>query len=744
MPRWFALLATLAIAGPAGAYTIDLPPLPDPDLAEDALFARIDSLEAGYLRAVGTERADLAARLGVHYLATGLSSHELTAQNYLKEAWELNPARTDAVYWSAIALQQSGYYTMARRRMEELLAREPDDLDHLIMLARLEFVESRLRYHKHDVSAAYQLFLRALALAPDRTHVLIGAGSTALLAGNLQLARSCGERLRSAHPERIEGWYLHAASDFRMGNVETAWVDYLKAISHAPKEERDIFLGGSILVRDEELAGIAAKTVSSERARKVPGAVRSDGKIDWVEAVTDPGIRAAVLERWWMRRDPSPSAFENEGELEYWTRLVEADLIFGRPDAGIRGWETLPGEVWVRLGRPLSQYHWLPETENDARSQGAKPPASVVDRGYRSLTVAAPAVFWDWGYVIDGVPVTMRFVDESYGQPLWAIGPGSGVDLGKLRTEMAFVEPTRRQPRGTIELHASVARFPRGTQSLLETSLTAHCPQLEDLAAPPIDSVIVEWTLMTRDEALIDQERKVLSVQHRLSTLLAISQQGAVPARRDPFLGIVGARLDAGEYRIKVRAINPRTGVFTAKTFDVNVPGSGPGGPFALSSIQLSHGLSEWDRSDRLPPEFVKHGRVVLSAADATIEGNSLGVFYELENAGRDEAGQTEFDVEYAIYEATGQVRLLAMLGTFDPAELEEVELSTVQYLRERTGVSPEGLVVKGTEIDISALREGDYVLQIRVDDLVTGQTAAETVAFRKPSPSRSTAVVRD
>jgi hypothetical protein len=58
--------------------------------------------------------------------------------------------------------------------------------------------------------------------------------------------------------------------------------------------------------------------------------------------------------------------------------------------------------------------------------------------------------------------------------------------------------------------------------------------------------------------------------------------------------------------------------------------------------------------------------------------------------------------------------------------------------------VSPEGLVVKGTEIDISALREGDYVLQIRVDDLVTGQTAAETVAFRKPSPSRSTAVVRD
>jgi hypothetical protein len=74
---------------------------------------------------------------------------------------------------------------------------------------------------------------------------------------------------------------------------------------------------------------------------------------------------------------------------------------------------------------------------------------------------------------------------------------------------------------------------------------------------------------------------------------------------------------------------------------------------------------------------------------------------------------------------------MLAMLDSFDPAELEEIELSTVKYLRERTGISPDGLVVKGTEIDISALPPGDYVLQIKVDDLVTGRQVSEVVPFR-------------
>jgi GWxTD domain-containing protein len=493
-----------------------------------------------------------------------------------------------------------------------------------------------------------------------------------------------------------------------------------------------MFLGGSILVRDEELAAIARRSVPVERARDVPGAVRSDGVVDWVEVVTDPDVRAEVLERWWMRRDPSPSAFENEGELEYWTRLVEADLIFGRPGEGIRGWETLPGEVWVRLGRPLSRYHWLPENQADVQMQSA--PAV---RGSRK-TFDAPVSYWDWAYMIDGVPVTMRFVDESYGQPRWSVGPGSGVDVGVLRTEMAFVEPVRHLPPDTVELHASVARFPRGPQSVLETSLAAYLPRMHDLAAPQTDTVVIEWTLMTPEGEVIDEIRRTLAMGSRLSTLVSSSQRADVPVLRDPFVSMVGARLDAGEYRIRVKAVNPRNGVFTSKTFGVSVPVSAPGGDLELSSVQLAHGMPEWDGDGRIPREFVKHGRVVLSAADATIVGGVLGVFFELAHAGRDASGQTEFDVEYGIYEATGQVRMLSMLGELDPAVLEEVELSTVQYLHERTGVSPDGLVVKGTEIDISALPAGDYALQIKIDDRITGKRVSTVVPFR-----RSPGVVR-
>jgi len=78
----------------------------------------------------------------------------------------------------------------------------------------------------------------------------------------------------------------------------------------------------------------------------------------------------------------------------------------------------------------------------------------------------------------------------------------------------------------------------------------------------------------------------------------------------------------------------------------------------------------------------------------------------------------------------------------FDPVGVEEVDLATVEYLRERTRVSPDGPVVKGTTGAISGLREGDHVLRITIEDLVGGKDCAETVAFRRLAPaSKLTAV---
>jgi hypothetical protein len=308
------------------------------------------------------------------------------------------------------------------------------------------------------------------------------------------------------------------------------------------------------------------------------------------------------------------------------------------------------------------------------------------------------------------------------------------VDVGLLRHETPFVAtaPAVDEP---FELGVSISRFPRGSESIIETAISVRSlvPVDSVFAIAGADSTIIEWTLTDAEGEQVDQVLRTVTDATRLSVLMAASGQPPATVAGDPRLSAIGARLIPGVYQVRVRAINPRNGRFTAKAYRVRVPAPDPAAGLAMSSVQLSHGLREWNEGSRVPPEFVKHGRSVIAAPRAVIEGNSLGVFYELDHLGVDETGQTRFDVEYAVYEGTGQIRLLAMLGTFDPDELEEIDLSTVQYLQERTGVSPQGLVVKGTEIDISGLRAGDYVLLITVEDLISGQECASAVAFRRP-----------
>jgi GWxTD domain-containing protein len=748
--RWLAVLlpsivVVLLISGlrvdEAAAFTIALPPPPHADLADEEIFTRIDRLESRYREAPQSERAGLAVELGALYLATGMPKHFEVGQEYLAEATRLDPSGEEAVYLSATEYARSGYFDLAQQRMSALFEREPGNVEHLLMLARLEFVAKRLKGYDQDIHGAYQLYVAALGQAPDREEALVGAGVTALLVENYQLARSCAQRLRERHPDRADCRFLGAAAQFRLDNHQQAWLEFLQAMAICDASERQVYLGGDILVTDDNLLALARATIEPARAREVLG-LAPDAKIDWYRVVEDPGMRAELVERWWMARDESPDAFENESELEYWTRLVEADLLFARPDLGRRGWETMPGETWVRMGRPRAQSYWLPIPGEDVIFQRIVGPAmtlpaifgGLAPRYSGGLTSPPPRRIWDWSYVVDGVPVSVQFSDFTYGVPEWGVGPWSPTDLGTLRNEVVFLPAGRKADPSPFELGTAVACFPRGEDSILETAISVRSLGLEAPGFAEGDSTVIEWTLMDADGEPLDQTQDVLTDATRLSRLLATSGQTVSHITGDPRLAMVGARVPAGRYQIRVRAIDPRNGRFSGRTLEVGVPDHSTPEGLAISSVQLSHGLPPWDPRGRFPVEFVKHGRAVISAPRAVIEGNTLGVYYELANLGQEASGETRFDVEYAIYEATGQVRLLAMLGRFEPEDLEEVELVTVQYLQERTGVSPEGLVVKGTEIDISALHAGDYVLRIRIDDLVAGQQESAAIAFRRPA----------
>jgi GWxTD domain-containing protein len=59
--------------------------------------------------------------------------------------------------------------------------------------------------------------------------------------------------------------------------------------------------------------------------------------------------REQFIEQFWLRRDPSPETAENEYRDEYYTRIAYANDHY---TAGIPGWKTDRGRIYVMYGRP--------------------------------------------------------------------------------------------------------------------------------------------------------------------------------------------------------------------------------------------------------------------------------------------------------------------------------------------------------------------------------------------------------
>jgi GWxTD domain-containing protein len=66
---------------------------------------------------------------------------------------------------------------------------------------------------------------------------------------------------------------------------------------------------------------------------------------------------------YWRARDPLYLTERNEREAEHAARVALAELLFGEPQRGVRGWETDRGQILIRYGRPRQV--WQVERRDD-------------------------------------------------------------------------------------------------------------------------------------------------------------------------------------------------------------------------------------------------------------------------------------------------------------------------------------------------------------------------------------------
>jgi GWxTD domain-containing protein len=746
-----ALIVVLMCMGATPAFASWAMPSPSfeiegVELDEGARFARIDSLESVLGGLDGDREAEAKWRLAQLYLSTELFKHRRYALELLDDVAELQPSNPDPHYlWAEVAGSMQ-YHREVRVRMGEVIERHPERVESRIVLASSEYRNGVQRLSEDRLRSARRAWRAAVEVDSSSAEVWHGLALTALALGEYRATRRAARSLVRRDP--APGLMLEAAAHHRIGDSDLAWSRFQEALELIDESERWVFLRGHGFLSGADLEAIAANAVDRAEAFEV---LREQGQnplpgddIDWEIVLRDAELRERVLAEWWTIFDERPAQEYSTGELEFWTRLVEADALFGKPSENVRGWQTPQGDVWVRWGRPTS-YFYDPGGGGSSSRLDALGVAGVRFPPDSYLPPNAPPI-WVWTYRWPGTWISFLFSDESR-NARWSPSESSARSLADFRAQIPILLPRYLQAR-PFELAVSAVSYPRsGEDAVVETHIAFEPTQyLLELASPdqreeliysrPDSLAIVDWQVSDMEGNPVDRAHRVIGPEVRRSVLLGQLGRRVAPTARDPFIVSIGARLPAGRYNVGVEVLEPITGAVSSERFTLVVSSPEPGDLLEISGLQLAAAFTPWSSEMRVPPEFVKYATAVVPAPDHRVPmgSDALGVYFEVRNLARDERGMNSFDVRYAIYRSNREIRDLAFQAEPDLEGLELVGPASLSFLEESTGASAEGLVIKGTELDVGDLDAGDYVLVVTIRDRLADYSGSRATAFRVPS----------
>jgi GWxTD domain-containing protein len=723
--------------------------LPDSDrqiegtqLSPDQLFARIDSLEAFVDQRVGRDRALIQWRLAQLYISTGLAKHRRHALDLLEEASELDPENPEPDWlWAELASSME-YHSAVRDRLEQTVERHPGQVESLIVLGRSEFRLGVRRLDESRLRRAREVFRDAVDADSTRAEVWHGLAVCAIALEEYGVARRCARSLSRSMPSA--GLFIEAAAALRLGDEELAWSRYSEALELVSEAERSAFLLGQGFFNGDDLAAIAEVAIPRQQAFEVLREFGEDpqpgDKIDWDRVLEHPSIRKHVLAEWWTQLDRRPAQAWSTAELEYWTRLVEADVLFGQPGKSRRGWHTPPGEVWVRWGRPTSVFY-DPGSSGATSRVDALHAAGVRFPPEHFLPLGSPPI-WVWTYRSPGTWISFLFTDNSR-TSAWSPSESSMRDLVNLRALTPILLPA--MVARPFDVAVSAVVFPRpGADAVVETYIALEPTELLSQLATPREQellwytdrdtmAIVDWSITDATGERIDHVRRIVGPSARRSVVLRGLDRSLRVGPEDPFILAIGVRLPAGRYRIGVEVLDPVTGARSTRSFALLVPEPEPGGLLEMSGLELASAFTRWTPGVTIPPEFVKYAMAIVPTPAHRVPAGSdaLGVYFELRNLAVDANRISSFDVRYAIYRSSREIRDLVFQDRLDTDGLDLIAPASLSFLEETSGLSPEGLVVKGIELDVGELQPGDYVLVVSIHDRIAEYSSSQAAAFR-------------
>lgn len=390
--------------------------------------------------------------------------------------------------------------------------------------------------------------------------------------------------------------------------------------------------------------------------------------------------KAQARDAYFTAADPLYLTSANERRLEHYARVAWADLRFGAPAAGLRGWETDRGNIWIRYGRPWLRYQCC----------GGK---------------AGKRVDY-WVYSEQG-PVFVFERALTY-RTAWHTEFS-----GMVAADLDALSPTAYQPKSVSAVHDLPLQLVRFRGSL--PSLT----RVEIYASPPLDSLAaLSGADLETGVFVFDQGREELWSDRRIVRVVSgqvhLRYEFEVP--RGVFHYGAEARLAAPESMARP----------AARARDrLEVEGFPPG-RLSVSDLLLARNITEKKPSPRSREELeIEPARTLSFRA-----GEPVSVYFEAYDVEAGVDGTGGYRAELSVEDRNQDGLLRRIVSTWLPsASRREQEETRVTW--ERRLSTPSDRTADYLELRIPDAEPGDYGIRLRLTDLVSGSVAETLRVFR-------------
>ena len=466
----------------------------------------------------------------------------------------------------------------------------------------------------------------------------------------------------------------------------------------------------------------------------------------WAKLKTDDE-REQFIGIFWHHRDTNPDTEENEYKEEYYERVAYADEHFS---SGKPGRMTDRGRIYIKFGKP---------DEIESHPSGGRYERPSYEGG--GSTTTYPFEKWFYRYVPNvRSGVELEFVDPT-GSGEYRLArnpdekdallrvPGAGQTLGEIlgfenradriagSSGFGRVNYTRAQdsPFEIQSLHADLDRVQPVERRWFGDT---HTPTVDD--NPLIfeaqmnyfrlsdNKVLTVVTLQTENRELAFEnvggletarlnivgritsiaDKRIGKFEESVATRATPEELSEVRTRKSAF-----ARtfiLDPGRYRADVMVRDVSSGATGVQRIGFQVP-SFPTDRLAASSIVLAAKLEKMDGNIAAGPFVIGTTKVIPNLSATYTRGQAAGIYLQVYNAAIDQTTlRPAVDVEYILLK--------------DGKELQK-------QLEDWREINEAGQRLTLTRlIDTRSLAPGEYQIQVKINDRITGQVVSPSAMF--------------